>query len=63
MREVEEGFWNQLWKEKCLRRILGIALILAIVIVPSPLPISIRNATSIECFKSSLKCVLFNSPN
>ena len=27
------------------------------------LPINIRNATSIECFKSSLKRFLFNSPN
>ena len=27
------------------------------------LPISIRNATSIECFKSNLKRFLFNSPN
>ena len=26
------------------------------------LPISIRNATSIECFKSNLKRFLFNSP-
>ena len=27
------------------------------------LPISIRNATSIKCFKSNLKRFLFNSPN
>ena len=27
------------------------------------LPINIRNATSIECFKSNLKRFLFNSPN